>query len=255
VLVDEAIASILADRLLERDGVLTPAHLRGARLLLFAAFMTYFSGFASHAILLTQWGWLVELIGQGRFAQVAEPLQGWRFVLMIIISFWGLMMAALVMKRILLPPRIYMAGADGVKSKGGGCMGPLLKLIWEFLLIALLVLCWNLSSHPVYWWCVLLAFVPALSWIFMIFSLPLSLVVRRMRALHERMIWRYGRIEDSLAYREARRKGEDKTRWGNALVAQILARALNHPPLGTRLASLARLLYLPLLVAYWLMLR
>jgi Zn-dependent membrane protease YugP len=254
VLVDEAMASALADKLLQRDGVLTPAHLRGARLFLFAAFMTYFSAFASHAILLTQWERLVELIGQGRFAQVAEPLQGWRSGLMVIISIWGLMVAALVMKRIFLPPRDHVARQEQVLSTENGCTAPLLKLSWEILLIALLVLAWDLAADPVYWWCVLLAFIPALGWIFVILSLPLALVVGRMRALQERMIRRYGRIEDSRAYQDARSDGEDKTRLGNELVARIVAHALNHPPLSSRLASLAKLLYLPLIVAYWLML-
>jgi Zn-dependent membrane protease YugP len=254
VLVDEAIASALADKLLQREGVLTPAHLRGARLFLFAAFMTYFSAFASHAILLTQWGRLVELIGQGRFAQVAEPLQGWRSGFMVIISICGLMVAALVIKRIFLPPRNHIAREDHVLSKRDGCVAPLLKLHWEILLIVLLVLAWDLSADPVYWWCVLLAFIPTLGWIFVIFGLPLSLVVGRIRALQERMIQRYGRIEDSRVYRDARSEGKDKTRLGNELVSRIVAHALNHPPLSSRLGSLARLLYLPLIVAYWLML-
>lgn len=254
VLVDEAFASVLAARLLSRESVLTPVHVRGARLCLVAAFMTYFSAFASHAILLTQWGRLVELIGAGRFAQVAEPLQGWRFALMVAITIGGLIFAAVVIKQILVPPRDHIARENKLVMSSGGCAVPLMKVVWEILLLALLYLVWDLSAEPIYWWCVLVAFIPALGWVFWLLSLPLAVIFRWMRRVQERMVERYGRIEDSLTFRDAKRKGEHKTKRGNETVMRILAHALNHPPLGTRLAGLAKLLYLPLIVAYWLLL-
>ena len=253
VLVDEGLASALADRLLQADGVLDRQHLRAARMMLVAAFMTYLAGFVAHVGLFTFWPRLVELIGSGRFDGVAAPLEGWRLIAVALATLILAGKAFVIVKRIVAPPQFCSVMDDNRVVNHRAPIESLLGLLSRIALLVALFLLWDQAADSRYWWCVLLAFIPALGSVGFFLSLPLSwaylIVALAVRALKRR----FGGIEESPIYRDAVRVGKRHAERGDAVIAEIIADSHNHPAWSIRLSSLARTLYMPLLVAYWLM--
>lgn len=251
VLIDEALASAVADQLLAREPVLTTEHVRAARMMLIAAFMTYLSTFVAHAGLFTFFPRLVELIGDGRFDGVAEPLAGWRWLLALVATVLATLYALLKLLHILMPPPYYVV-RDNRPVNLVAPIETLHYLIQQITLLVLLVLLWDQSADPRYWWCVLLAFVPALGGISMLLSLPLMVVFMQLAKRALSIKQRFGGIDESPAYRKARIRGLGDIKLGNGVIADIIVRSRNNPPWPRRLAWFSRILYVPLLIAFWL---
>ena len=252
VLLDEALASGVADRLLAREPSLTREHVRAARMMLIAAFMTYVATFVAHAGLLTFWPRLVDVIGSGYFDGVAAPLQGWRWAIVAGCTAILVMHALLLLLRVVAgPPPFYTIKRETRVVNQAAPLETWLGLAKQIALLSVLALVWDQSADMTYWWCVLLAFIPAFGSVTFFLSLPLLfgwiVLVRAARKLYQR----YGGIDESRAYREARGQGEKERRSGNRFLAKLAVDAHNKPAIGTRLAWLARGLYLPLLIAYW----
>lgn len=252
-LIEEAAASIVADGVLRRDGAIANHHLRGARQFLLVALSTYLATFLCHAILLSQWPRLVELTGSGRFDGVAPPLAGWRWVVIALASVVLILQAAMVLKRVFVPTRGHRVVDKTIIYPEGGFYF-LVRMLASLGLLALLALVWDQATYSWFWWCVLLAFIPALGSITRLLGLPFIVLYLYVRVLHTRVIARFGRVIQTAEYLAAQKEGRHEARRGDAFLAEIVAATLDNPPWSRRLASLARLFYLPLLVAYWHML-
>ncbi|MEM9492847.1 MAG: hypothetical protein AAGC55_27105, partial [Myxococcota bacterium] len=263
-LIEEALASAVADGLLGKESAFTREHRRAGRLFLASAFMTYLAAFLSHLILLTYWSWLVELIGDGLFTEVAASPTGWRAVALGLATAILLAHAVLVVTRLLAPrqrterPSLDRATSPSLTPSLSSILDDSSTVTWigrlaQPSILVVIALVWSQSAELAHWWCVLLAFVPGLGAIRTLLSLPLALFYLALAMVLLRVRRRFSTVVDSPAYRRDRRRGRNHMRQGNWLLRQIVADHNRNPALSDRIARLTKLLFVPALVSYWLL--
>jgi Zn-dependent membrane protease YugP len=240
VLVEEAHASRTAMRLLAGEPAMTPTHLRAARLTLLFALFTYVADFVARAALLACWPRVVALTGAGLLGHVADPLSGWRHTLVAIGT--GVALAYALW-------RLFAMSAPPATRERYFLLGVALGLCFHVALLFLIIEVWDHSADSAHIWSVYLALIPAMSTVAFLAALPgLPLALLLVR-VHERLLARYGGIERSTAFLDARKRGERLVRSGDSSVMEMLLRRHERTFLT---GELAKLLYLPLLVSYWL---
>jgi hypothetical protein len=234
VLVDEANASVSAGRMLR--GELRPAHFRAVRLTLFSAFCTYLAAFATTAILVTQLDRVVDASGVA--AATGAPPAGWHAWLVAALSVLGIVYALARLRAWLTPDR----------------PRPLVVLAsipWTFALLALVVELWDARAGAAWVWAVILASIPAWRAVAYLAALSGALVYVPMKKLHDLLVERWGGVEASPAFLQARSRGMVALAAGTSAAEELL-RWPEPPRRLDRLLQLSELLYLPLLAIYWL---
>ena len=217
VLLDEACASVLAYRELRANDEIDFVHLRAIRAVLVTAFATYFVTYASYALLLTQWSLLATLAHP--IDRLALTTLGWIAASVLSVA----SVAALLLDR----------GAV------------------RWLPISLLVLLvWNVID-PAYAWCVILALAASWHVWHRMAHFPLALPYLYLSTWATAKLSGPG-VEHTRRFWRARSRGEAAVANGNQRIDGIHASWQQHPSRYERIISLARLGYLPLLVAIWL---
>jgi Zn-dependent membrane protease YugP len=234
VLVDEANASVTAGRLLR--GELRPAHFRAVRLTLFSAFCTYLAAFATTAILVTQ---LDRVIDAGGAAPVTgAPPAGWHASLVAVLSIVGVAYALARLRAWLTPDRPHH-------------LVILASIPWTFALLALVVELWDARASAAWVWAVILASIPAWRAVAYLAALSGALIYAPLKKLHDLLVGRWGGVETSPAFLQARSRGMVAVAAGSSAAEELLRRP--EPPRRLdRLLQLSELLYLPLLALHWL---
>jgi len=217
VLLDEACASVLAYRELRANDEIDFVHLRAIRAVLVTAFATYFVTYASYALLLTQWSLLATLAHP--IDRLALTTLGWIAASVLSVA----SVVALLLDR----------GAV------------------RWLPISLLVLLvWNVID-PAYAWCVILALAASWHVWHRMAHFPLALPYLYLSTWATAKLSGPG-VEHTRRFWRARSRGEAAVANGNQRIDGIHASWQQHPSRYERIISLARLGYLPLLVAIWL---
>lgn len=241
VLLDEALASILAYRELRASDAIDFVHLRAIRRALAAAFATYLVTFVAYALLLGCWPLIDALAGAHGAPARGLTRLGWTVAAIVSIVCIVKIIAQLM--RMFAPREV--AGELprwGWIVLGGAVRGsPILVLLW---------LTWDHRADVAYAWCATLAFCASgrvwLGLVHLPFLIPHSFLTVFVQKLEGPGLDRTSR------YLRARQQGADLVRAGNQRLERIAARKHVHPPWMDRLTALAMLGYVPLLVAFWL---
>lgn len=242
VLIDEALASVLAYRELHASDAIDFVHLRAIRRSLVASFATYLVTYASYALLLRYWP-LVEAIAGDRGAQASGLTRlGWTVAILVSI---GCVLAIVAQLAGMFAPGEVaeaLAGRRGLPLLAG--------LVRTSSIVVLIWLGWDHRVDATYAWCAILAFSASSSvWLSIMhlpFSIPHSIVsmfVKKLAGPGLDRTWKYLR---------ARQQGASLVRAGNQRLERIAERQKEHPSWAYRLTALAKLGYLPLLIAFWL---
>ena len=139
VLVDEAAASAVALRILARDRRLAARGLRGARLALAAAFMTYVGALAGQALLVLERDFVAERIERQRHFVPGHSLGAGSLALAAVLSFLLAFMGLHAIARTLRPRRATTAA----EAKALGARTTLGQLVRGVLALALLGIVWD----------------------------------------------------------------------------------------------------------------
>lgn len=248
VLVDESAASRGAMRLLRDSNMLTKRHLRAARVVLVFAFGTYLSTFVAHVVLLSQWHWVYDVIGSGRFDGIAEPLAWWWVAVVGAITAASLVHAFFVYLAIYKPSPVHV-DHDG-RRVDLSFFHTVVHLLWNAVILALIWLLWDRSESSAYQWCVIVAFVPVVYMALASIRIVFSPMMMALSYANSTLLAKYGHVHASDEYVDAI---DEQAVERGAKVAQAAKQELdNNPTFGQRLLQLSRLAYLPLVVAFWL---
>jgi Zn-dependent membrane protease YugP len=243
-LVDEAWASRWAYRELCTSAHLTPRHLRAVRAALRAAFGTYAITYAAHAVLLTQWGLVERLTGEGRLGELGSL--GVAGTILVIATLLVGALYAFVSLRITLGSVAFRRRAAELR-KGFD----VIAIVFQVLLLGSLALMWNLRGDTIWAWCVILAVVRVSSLVASLLALPGLPVLLFGKVLAKHLDG--PGLERSTVYERALASGRGLIKQGNER-AKFLAfeRTQVSPTLAHRLSELLQLLYVPLFVVYLL---
>jgi Zn-dependent membrane protease YugP len=241
VLLDEALASILAYRELRASDAIDFVHLRAIRRALAAAFATYVVTFAVYALLLRCWPLIDALAGAHGAPTRGLTSLGWTVAAIVSLGCVVAIVAQLV--RMFAPREV--AGV-----LGRGRWWGLVAIVRTSPMLVLLWLTWDHRADVAYAWCATLAFCASgRAWLGILhlpFLLPHSFLAALVKRLEGRGLDRTSR------YLRARQEGAHLVRAGNQRLERIAERQHAQPAWPDRLAALARLGYVPLLVAFWL---
>ena len=139
VLVDEALASTLAIKMLAGDARVRGKALVGAITALAAAFMTYVGGFVGELITILRFDFVIAKINEQRQFTPAPLLGGFKFIVTAILCIFLIAFAALELRRVARPKK-FEALADAYKHLfrgwGGSIVrsalaGTIIFLVWD----------------------------------------------------------------------------------------------------------------------------
>jgi Zn-dependent membrane protease YugP len=242
VLVDEALASLLAYRELRAHDAIDFVHLRAIRRVLAAAFATYLVTYAAYALLLRYWP-LVEALAGDRGAHTRGlTWLGWTVAILASI---GCVLAIIAhLARMFAPGET----AESIEKLRGRSL-----LAWSVRTNAIVVLLWLAWDHRVdatYAWCAVLAFAASsrlwLALVHLPFLIPHVILTRFVNKLSG------PGVDRTREYVRARQQGTYLVWAGNTRLERIAEQQIEHPSWPSRLMALAKLGYVPLLVALWL---
>jgi Zn-dependent membrane protease YugP len=242
VLLDEALASVLAYRELRANDAIDFVHLRAVRRALVAAFATYFVTFAAYALLLRSWP-LVEALAGDHGARASELTRlGWTVAAVVSI---GCVLAIVTQLTRMFAPREV---AETLDRRGWWLL--LVAIVRTSPILVLLWLAWDHRADATYAWCATLAFAASgRAWLMIVhlpFVIPHSLLAVFVQKLEGPGLHRTSR------YMRARQQGAHLVRAGNQRLERITEAQTEHPSWPARLTALGKLGYVPLLVAFWL---
>lgn len=238
VLIDEAVASLLAMRSLGASNHYAFTHLRSARKVLALAYSTYLVSFITAVLLLTQWWRLAEL----SLTPAVPPTAA----LTTLGTIAAIIMSAYV--------ALYcLTRAVAVVSPLRMAEKPLLKVTFEAALVVFVLLVWNARADADYAYRVILAVIPISGWFLAVFMLPTAVVGAFLQGYLKR--WRVDPTERTEEFRRDHSAAEGmvaRKRGTQALTALIERSHDVYPKYGLRMVALLRLTPVPLLIAYWL---
>lgn len=233
VLLDEALASVLAMRELRANDAIDFVHLRAARTMLILWFLTYVARYVTCAVMLGWWPVVVEPASAHELA-----VAGW--VACAVLSLASIVGIVLRLVELLAPGALARYPRFESYASYGAALA-IAALIW---------IVWDYRLDPLYAWCVIAAIAASYRvWIALLcvprvaLQVVLAMIVPRFSGP------RIAYTPEPLAKQRARTAA---VRAGNARLAAIARHWRHHPPLAYRLAHLAKLGYLPLLVTFWL---
>lgn len=242
VLLDEGLASVLAYRELHRSSAIDFVHLRAIRRVLVTAFATYFATYAAYAALLHYWPLIDALTGHRPVHPGRLTWFGTAVAIAASLGCIATMLFALV--RMIAPRELGEALED--RPSVGTASG----LVRTVPIVALVWLVWDHRVDAAYAWCAIAAF--AVSWRTWlgILHVPFGLV----HATVVRWLTRHvgPGVDETPRYLRAREHGAYSIWLGNRRLERLDAERRDEPRWLTRLVALARLGYLPLLLAFWL---
>jgi Zn-dependent membrane protease YugP len=243
-LVDEAWASRWAYRELRTSAHLTPRHLRAVRAALRAAFGTYAITYAAHAVLLTQWGLVERLTGEGRLGELGTL--GVLGTIVVIVTMLAGAVYAFACVRVAFGSVTFRRRAAELRQGFH-----VIAILFQVLLLGSIALMWNLRGDPVWAWCVILAVMRISTLVLALLALPGAPVILYGRVLAKHLDG--PGLERSASYERALASGRGLIKQGNER-ATFLAfeRTQRAPTVARRLSELLQLLYVPLFVAYLL---
>jgi Zn-dependent membrane protease YugP len=242
VLINEAHASVLAYRELRANDAIDFVHLRAIRRVLVAAFATYLATYGAYALLLRYWP-LVEAIAGDHGAQARElTWLGWTVA--VPVSLWCVLVIVARLTRMFTPGE--MAALFGPFQ----ALPVLVALVRTIPIVALLWLGWDRRVDVTYAWCAVVAFaVSSKTWL-LIMDLPF-VIPRLIASMFVNKLAGPG-VDRTSRYVRARQQGAALVQAGNARLVRIYQRYYAAPSWPYRLTALAKLGYVPLLVAFWL---
>ncbi len=235
VLVDEAAASVLAIRELRAADAIDLADLRAARRYLIAAFLTYLITYAGYAVLLTQW----SIVDGLHTPPTPHELTTVGWIVAIVLVGCCVLFAVCRLVEMFAPgelrdqPHLAMLAAHT-----------------RVALVPLLWLAWDLRTDPLYTWCVIAAIaVCAGAWraIADLAMIPPTIAAQSLLKRFEGP-----GIEQSARYRKNRRNDSAEITSGNRQLEAIANHWRDNPHWSHRVAALAVLGMLPLLIAIWM---
>ena len=242
VLVDEAHASVIAYRELHANDAIDFVHLRAIRRVLITAFATYLVTYAAYALLLRYWPLVESLAGERPVRPGGLTGLGSAVAIVASIGCVGAMLSGLVW---MFAPRDL-----GDALEANRVARYVIAFLRTISIVVMLWLAWDRRVDAVYVWCAILAFAASSRiWLALLdlpFLLPYVVVVRWLSRFTGRGIDRTAR------YLRARELGAQLVWMGNQRLERLADQRNSEPAWVYRLTALARLGYLPLLVAFWL---
>lgn len=242
VLVDEALASVLAYRELQANDAIDFVHLRAIRRWLVTAFATYFVTYAAYALLLRYWPLVEALAGDHGARASGLTSLGWTVATVVSIGCVVSIVAQLM--HMFAPSEV----AEALDHRGWWPL--VVGIARTSSIVVLLWLTWDHRVDVTYAWCAILAFSASASTWLRIMHLPL-LIPHVVFALFMVRFEGPG-VDRTSRYMRARQQGAHLVRAGNQRLARIAESQTEHPSWPARLTALGKLGYVPLLVAFWL---
>lgn len=234
-LFDEIAASTAAMRMLRADTALLGSHIRAARSLLTAAFLTYLLPFVGYVVMFSQW-WIVERLT----ATPRMPSGG--------VTTLGLVGAAIASLYVLVFGLAHLAAAVR-RPRMLNLQTALLSIPWAICVVALILLGWDRHLTITHAWIVMLACSAAYPTAMIVLALPSSIAL----AVFGRRAHRYDPgIELSSAFRSAREAGTETTKAGNRWLTSIADNVYAPVSAARRIWELNKLAILALVIAFWL---
>jgi Zn-dependent membrane protease YugP len=252
VLIDEALASVLAMRALAADGRLGKRQMGGAALGLVAAFMTYVGASVGQIITLVQSDYIARVVEGSRHFELGDPLAG-----AAMIAAWGLaallgLRAIALLARAVRPPLLTAAQQ---KTKLAA------DLFYELCVAGLLFLLWDQEAGELFLVSMAVAFIAVrrvVGLAILIPTLPIGIAIVAVVALVFLYFRRTGAAVSKLAegeesdvfkttVAEHEKRELARTQAESSIVNSTLAKRI---AFEVRLEYAANAAFVPVLIAY-----
>jgi len=232
---DEIVASTFAMRMLRADTALLGSHIRAARSVLIAAFLTYLLPFVGYVVMFSQW-WIVERLT----ATPRMPSGG--------VTTLGLVGAAFASLYVLVFALAHLAAAAR-RPRLLNLQAALLSISWAICVVAVILLGWDRHLTTTHAWIVMLACSAAYPTAMIVLALPSSIALSVFAGRARR--YDPG-IELSSVFRSARLAGAETTKAGNHWLKTVVGDIYGPVPAARRIWELNKLAILALVIAFWL---
>ncbi len=250
-LVDEAVASTIAMRMLREDAHLDRRGWMGALVGLLGAFSTYLASLVAHIVVITQYDRIIQLAEARADFTAAGELAGWPHLVAAVLA--GVLLLSA------LPLLVQLVSDQPISDKAslwwlGLTVIPLtvfMYLVWDQPLGTGFAVCVALAARPVLGVAVGLVLLP----LFLFFD-PLARLYQIARWVN-RLLGGYARTErprgeaGRAAAKRAKAQMEDELFLGKRLLDEVTAAGGRTSVFELRLTALGRLLFVPLVV-YWI---